>query len=158
MTPGIDLLASRGVEHQVLSYDHDPAAESYGLEAVEALGLVPEEVFKTLVTSFEADNQIRLAVAVLPVINQLSLKAMARALGVKRATMADVADAERSTGYLVGGISPLGQKKLLPTVIDESALTLEVMHISAGRRGLEVAVSPEALIGLLDATTAPLAT
>jgi len=158
LTPGIDLLASRGVEHQVLSYDHDPAAESYGLEAVEALGLVPEEVFKTLVTSFEADNQIRLAVAVLPVINQLSLKAMARALGVKRATMADVADAERSTGYLVGGISPLGQKKLLPTVIDESALTLEVMHISAGRRGVEVAVSPEALIGLLDATTAPLAT
>ena len=129
-------------------YEHDPRASSYGLEAVEKLGLDPARVFKTLV----ADVDGTLTVAVLPVEAQLDL----RALG-KRARMADASAAERATGYVTGGISPLGQRRALPTVVDESALGHETIHVSAGRRGLELELAPADLVALTGARVAPIA-
>ncbi len=157
MTPAVDLLVARGITHRVVSYDHDPAAASYGLEAAEVLGLDQTVVFKTLMVSFERDGRSQLGVGVIPVAEKLNLKAIAKALGTKKVAMADPAAAERSSGYLVGGISPLGQKRVLPTVIDESAKALDEMHVSAGKRGLEVALAPTDLINLLEATVAPIA-
>ena len=149
MTPAIRALEAAGVHFTVLQYEHDAGAP-YGAEAAEVLGLDPEQVFKTLVVSTDAD----LAVAIVPVTGQLSLKAMARALGSRRVEMADPVAAERATGYVLGGISPFGQRKRLPTVIDETTQLYDVVYVSAGRRGLEVGVAPGDLIRLLDATVA----
>ena len=134
------------------AYAHDPKHESYGLEAAEALGLNAATVFKTLV----ADVDGKLTVAIVPVEHQLDLKALARATGGKKAEMADIKLAERTTGYVAGGISPLGQRKALPTVLDESALQHEAIHVSGGRRGLEVELSPHDLQRLTRATAAPI--
>ncbi|QXH52649.1 Cys-tRNA(Pro) deacylase [Pseudomonas fakonensis] len=135
MTPALDLLKKARAEHRVHSYEHDPKTASYGLEAAEKLGLDPQRVFKTLLASSEKGE---LLVAVVPVVGTLDLKALAHAAGVKKCEMADPQAAQRSTGYLVGGISPLGQKKRLRTFIDQSAQQHETIHVSAGRRGLEV--------------------
>ncbi|MFE2279262.1 Cys-tRNA(Pro) deacylase [Streptomyces sp. NPDC059454] len=151
-TPATVALTAAGVPFTVHSYDHDPTHPSYGEEAAEAMGVSPDRVFKTLV----ADVDGALTVAVVPVAGQLDLKALAAAAGGKRATMADPALAERTTGYVRGGISPLGQRRRLPTVLDESATLHETICVSAGRRGLEVELSPTDLTGLTSATLAPI--
>ena len=138
MTPAIDLLKKARAVHQVHSYVHDPKAASYGLEAAEKLQLPPERVFKTLLAASEKGE---LLVAVVPVAGSLDLKALAHVAGVKKVEMADPQAAQRSTGYLLGGISPLGQKKRLRTFIDNSAQLHESIFVSAGRRGLEVQLS-----------------
>lgn len=140
--------------HRVVGYDHDPAADSYGAEAAEALGLDPAVVFKTLLATVDGSATV---VAVVPVERRLDLKGLARAAGGKRAAMTEPAVAERLTGYVVGGISPLGQRKRLRTFIDVSAEARDEIHVSAGRRGLEVAIAPTALAHLLDADFHPLA-
>ena len=142
MTPAIDLLKKAKAEHQVHSYSHDPKTASYGLEAAEKLGLDPARVFKTLLA---ATDKGELLVAVVPVAGSLDLKALAHAAGAKKADMADPQQAQRSTGYLVGDISPLGQKKRLRTFIDTSARAHPTIHVSAGRRGLEVELAAEVL-------------
>jgi Cys-tRNA(Pro)/Cys-tRNA(Cys) deacylase len=149
-TPATAALSKAGVPFEVHTYDHDPGTGSYGLEAAAALGVDPARVFKTLL----ADVDGTLVVAVVPVSGQLDLKALAAALDGKRASMADSALAERTTGYVVGGISPLGQRKRLRTVIDASALAHDTVFVSAGRRGADVEVSPEHLVELLLARTA----
>ncbi|HDS1728800.1 TPA: Cys-tRNA(Pro) deacylase [Pseudomonas putida] len=142
MTPALDLLKKHRAEHRVHSYEHDPKSASYGLEAAEKLGLDPQQVFKTLLASSEKGE---LLVAVVPVVGTLDLKALAHAAGVKKCEMADPTAAQRATGYLVGGISPLGQKKRLRTFIDESAQNFATIHVSAGRRGLEVELAAAVL-------------
>ncbi|MGE8113386.1 MULTISPECIES: Cys-tRNA(Pro) deacylase [Pseudomonas] len=142
MTPALDLLKKARAEHRVHSYEHDPKSASYGLEAAEKLGLEPQQVFKTLLASSEKGE---LLVAVVPVVGTLDLKALAHAAGVKKCEMADPAVAQRATGYLVGGISPLGQKKRLRTFIDDSAQDYATIHVSAGRRGLEVELAAAVL-------------
>ena len=157
-TPAIAALLAAQVPHEVLQYHHDPRSESYGEEAVEVLarlvegnkGIAPAQVFKTLVIALPTG----LAVAVIPVRSKLSLKAAAAALGVPKATMAERAAAERSTGYVIGGISPFGQRKPLPTVVDASAMHWNRVLCSAGKRGWDVAVHPHDLIGLTNAVTA----
>ncbi|MEZ0366947.1 aminoacyl-tRNA deacylase [Mycobacterium sp. pUA109] len=155
-TPAIAALTAAAVPHQVLRYRHDPRQQAFGAEAVEALaqlgvdGVVPEQVFKTLILTLPDG----LAVAVLPVPSTLSLKAAAAALGSPKAALADPAAAQRSTGYVVGGISPLGQRRALPTVVDSSALQWDRVFCSAGKRGWEVALAPADLIALTDAVTA----
>jgi len=134
-------------------YAHDPRHGSYGLEASEALGIPPERMFKTLVTAVDG----ALAVGVVPVHRQLDLKALAAAVGGKKAAMAEVAAAERATGYVAGGISPIGQKRRLPVVVDSSALALGTMFCSAGRRGLEIEIAPADLIRAVRATIAAIA-
>lgn len=134
-------------------YAHDPRHESYGLEASEALGVSPERVFKTLVAAVDG----ALAVGVVPVDRQLDLKALAAAVGGKKAVLAEVAAAERATGYVAGGISPVGQKRRLPVVIDGSALGLGTIFCSAGRRGLEIEIAPADLVRAASATVAPIA-
>jgi Cys-tRNA(Pro)/Cys-tRNA(Cys) deacylase len=151
-TPATALLAKQKVTHRVHTYDHG-AGQAYGPEAAERLGIDPERVFKTLV----ADVDGALTVGVVPVSATLDLKALAAAVGGKRARMADVAAAERATGYVAGGISPLGQRKRLPTVIDESAQQWETVFCSGGRRGLEIELSPTELARLCGATVAPIA-
>ena len=152
-TPATVALTRAGVAYTTHPYEHDPAAPSYGLEAAEALGLDPEQVFKTLFVDVDG----RLVVGIVPVSQQLDLKAVAAAAGGKRATMAEPAAAERATGYVVGGISPLGQKRAHPTVLDESALAHETVYVSGGRRGLDIGLSPQDLVRLTGATTAPIA-
>ena len=147
-TPAIAAATRAGIAFTVHEYRHDPRAESYGLEAVEKLGLDAARVFKTLV----ADVDGTLTVAVVPVETQLDL----RTLG-KRARMSDAVAAERATGYVAGGISPLGQRRALPTVVDESALDHETIHVSAGRRGLELELAPGDLIALTGATVSVIA-
>ncbi len=142
MTPAIDLLKKAKAEHKVHSYTHDPKAPSYGLEAAEKLNLDPARVFKTLLAATEKGE---LLVAVVPVAGTLDLKSLAQAAGAKKAEMADPNQAQRATGYLVGGISPLGQKKRLRTFIDNTARNFESIHVSAGRRGLEVELSADTL-------------
>lgn len=154
MTPAIRALERAGAPHRVLSYAHDPRAPAYGLEAAEALDLAPETVFKTLVAKLDDG---RLAVALVAVTDQLDLKALARAAGAKKAQMAEPEAAQRATGYVVGGISPLGQKKRLPTFIDRRAEALSMLHISAGKRGLEVALAPADLARLCAGRFADLA-
>ncbi|MGV9814832.1 Cys-tRNA(Pro) deacylase [Streptomyces cellulosae] len=151
-TPATVALTAAGVPFTVHSYDHDPSHPSYGEEAAEAMGVSPDRVFKTLV----ADIDGALTVAVVPVAGQLDLKALASAAGGKRASMADPALAERTTGYVRGGISPLGQRKKLPTVLDESATRHETICVSAGRRGLEVELAPADLANLTSAVLAPI--
>jgi Cys-tRNA(Pro)/Cys-tRNA(Cys) deacylase len=152
-TPATVALTAAGTAFTLHAYDHDPSSPSYGEEAAEALGVSPDRVFKTLV----ADVDGALTVAVVPVAGQLDLKALAAAVGGKRAAMADPAAAERTTGYVRGGISPLGQRKRLPTVVDASASAHETVCVSAGRRGLEVELSPGDLTSLTSATLAPIA-
>ena len=153
-TPATALVAKAKVEHRIHEYHHDPDAPSYGLEAAEQLGVDPDSVFKTLVA--EVDG--RLAVAVVPVAARLDLKALAAAAGGRRAVMAEAADAERATGYVVGGISPLGHRKRLPVFLDESMEGRPTVMVSAGRRGLQLELSPADLARLAGATFAPLAT
>ena len=152
-TPATALLAKQKVTHQVHTYDHG-GGQAYGPEAAERLGLDPERVFKTLVA--EVDGA--LTVGVVPVSATLDLKALAGAVGGKRARMADVTAAERATGYVAGGISPLGQRKRLPTVIDESAQRWETMFCSGGRRGLEIELAPADLVRLCEGRFASIAT
>ena len=148
MTPAITLLTKKRIAHTVLKYDHDANATSYGLEAVEKLNLDADTVFKTLVVS--TDNN-KLAVAVVPVNTKLSEKKMAKALGVKKVEMAQANAVMVATGYVLGGVSPLGQKKRLASVIHKSAESLTTMHVSAGKRGLEVALAPADLALLTSA-------
>lgn len=154
MTPAILLVRKSGVPHDVLEYTHDPGAASYGREAVDLLGLDADAVFKTLVADVEGKG---LVCGVVPVGSMLDLKALADALGGRRAKMADAADAERATGYVLGGISPLGQRKQLPVVLDASALDLPRMYCSAGRRGLELSLAPQDFVKLAKARTARIA-
>lgn len=151
MTPAIDLLKKVAAAHRVHSYSHDPKAPSYGLEAAEKLGLDPARVFKTLLAASEKGE---LLVAVVPVAGSLDLKALAQAAGVKKADMADPQAAQRATGYLLGGISPLGQKKRLRTFVDLSACDWPSIFVSAGRRGLEVELAPALLAQLTGAAFA----
>ena len=153
VTPAVTMLEKAKIAHEVLSYDHDPDAESYGVEAVEALGLDAAMVFKTLLAVVDRSETV---VAVVPVAHRLDLKALARAAGGKRAAMADPADAERMTGYVVGGISPLGQRRRLRTFLDSSAQDHQQIHVSGGRRGLEIKLAPDDLVRLLAGTLAPI--
>ncbi len=153
MTPAIDTARKHAVAHRVLAYEHDAGSASYGLEAAEKLELPPARVFKTLVVGLAG---MELAVAVVPVNKQLSMKSLATALGAKKATMADPQAVQRSTGYVLGGVSPLGQRKSLRTVIDQSAEAFATIFVSAGRRGLEIELSPQDLCSLLDARFAPI--
>jgi Cys-tRNA(Pro)/Cys-tRNA(Cys) deacylase len=152
-TPATALLARLGIAHSVHVYDHDPRRGAYGLEASDALGVPPERVFKTLVA--EVDGA--LTVGVVPVAGQLDLKALAAAVGGKKAVMASVAAAERATGYVAGGISPLRQRRLLPVVIDSSALEFATVFCSGGRRGLEIELTPADLVRAAGARVAVIA-
>lgn len=152
-TPATVALSRAGIGYTVHSYDHDPAASSYGLEAAQLLGLEPQRVFKTLLASVDG----RLTVGIVPVSGQLDLKALAAAVAGKKAVMADPAEAERATGYVVGGISPIGQKRTHPTVLDASALTHPTVFVSGGRRGLDLELSPADLMAVTDARTAAIA-
>jgi Cys-tRNA(Pro)/Cys-tRNA(Cys) deacylase len=152
-TPATVALTKAGLPFTTHAYEHDPAAKSYGLEAAEALGLDAGQVFKTLLV--EVDG--KLAVGVVPVDKQLDLKAVAAALSGKKAAMADPAAAERITGYVVGGISPIGQKRQLPTVVDSTATDHDTVYVSGGRRGLDLGLSPTDLISITTARTAPIA-
>lgn len=153
-TPATALLTRQGITHTVHVYDHDPRRGSYGLEASDALGVPPERVFKTLIA--EVDG--RLTVGVVPVGSHLDLKALASAAGGKKAAMADLAAAERATGYVAGGISPLGQRKRLPVVIDSTALEFSTIFCSGGRRGLEIELAPGDLVrAAAGAVVAPIA-
>ena len=149
-TPATVALAKAGVEHTVHTYEHDPAAASYGLEAAEAMDLDPDRVFKTLLASVDST----LVVGIVPVAGRLDLKAIAAAVGGKKAVMADPAHAERATGYVVGGISPLGQRRAHPTVVDASALGHPTVFVSGGRRGMEVELAPADLVEQTRATVA----
>ena len=154
-TPALVVLTKARVPHTVHPYPHQSGSTAYGDEAVQALGLDPLRVFKTLVASVDG---LGLAVAVVPVAVHLDLKALAAALGRKKAVMAAVSDAERSSGYVAGGISPLGQRKALPTVVDSSAVSFPTVFVSAGRRGLQVEVAPTDLVRLCRAKVATVAT
>ena len=153
-TPALAALAAAGVPHEVVKFDHDSRAQSFGAEAVEILtkseGVAPEQIYKTLIIAVPAG----LAVAILPALARLSLKAAASAVGAGKAAMADQRAAERATGYVVGAVSPFGQRTRLPTVVDVGALAFERVYCSAGRRGWDVAVAPADLIRLTDAVTA----
>jgi len=151
MTPGINVAKKNKITHKVHEYTHDSSSESYGLEAAEKLGVPVARVFKTLVVSL--DNK-ELAVGVIPVSSMLSMKLMAKAAGAKKATMAAQSEVERSTGYVLGGVSPLGQKKRLRTIIDSSARNHPTVYVSAGRRGLEIELSPDDLESLVNGVLA----
>ena len=152
-TPATVALARAGIAFTAHAYEHDPRAAAYGLEAAEKLRLDPERVFKTLLANVDGG----LAVGIVPVTMQLDLKALAQALGGKRAEMADPAVAERRTGYVLGGISPIGQKTALPTVLDESAILAETIFVSGGRRGLDLELAPDDLIAVTGGRYAPIA-
>ena len=140
MTPAIKQAEREKISFKTHQYYHDPAVQAYGEEAAEAMGADARRVFKTLMICLNGENR-NLAVAVVPVSGQLNLKAAASALGAKKAAMADTKIAQNTSGYILGGISPLGQKKALPTIIDESAFTYETIFVSAGKRGLEIELS-----------------
>jgi len=152
-TPATVALTHAGIVYTVHAYEHDPRAAAFGLEAAEKLGLDPDRVFKTLLANVDGG----LAVGIVPVAMQLDLKALAQALGGKRAEMADPAVAERKTGYVVGGISPIGQKTALPTVLDDSAILCETVFVSGGRRGLELELAPDDLLAATAGRYAPIA-
>jgi len=153
-TPALVALAAAGVPHTAHPYEHDPASDlGYGLEAAHVLGVPPEQVFKTLMTVVDGE----LTVAVVPVTGQLDLKALAHARGGKRAAMAPKPEAERATGYVVGGISPLGQRTAHATVVDETVWLFDTVLVSGGRRGLDVELAPDDLVRLTGATVADIA-
>jgi len=151
MTPGINTVKKNNIAHKIHEYSHDASSESYGLEAAQKMAVSVQKVFKTLVVI--VDNK-ELAVGVLPVSSKLSMKSIAKALSAKKASMADKSDVQRSTGYVLGGVSPLGQKKRLKTVLDSSAVNHTTIYVSAGRRGLEIELSPIDLTKLCNATLA----
>ena len=152
-TRATELLASLGIAHTIHRYQHDPRHPSYGQEASEALGVPPERVFKTLI----ADIDGRLTVAVVPVAGSLDLKALAAAAGGKKAAMADPVQAERASGYVTGGIAPLGLRRRLPVVVDETALGYATVFCSAGQRGMEIELAPADLVAAAGAQTALIA-
>ena len=160
-TPATSALERAGVAHTRHPYAHDARAVadggSYGMEAATALGLDPATVLKTLLVVLDGTPRPGLGVAVLPVTHQLDLKATAQALGAKRASMADPRAAERSSGYVVGGISPIGQRTALPTVVDDSVVAQATVFVSGGRRGLDLGLSPADLVRLTGAVVAPVA-
>lgn len=147
MTPGINAARKAKIAYRVHEYVHDPSSDSYGLEAAEKLGVPGARVFKTLVVSLDDRS---LAVGVVPVSSMLSMKLMAKAAGAKKASMAVRSDVERSTGYVLGGVSPLGQKKRLKTIVDASAGNHGTIYVSAGRRGLEIELNPNDLVRLVN--------
>ena len=153
-TPAVAALTAAGIPHTLHPYEHDPRSNlGYGLEAAQAIGVDPSYVYKTLMVSIDG----KLCVGIVPVNCTLDLKAVAAALGGKKAMMADMGSAQRATGYVVGGISPIGQKTLHPTVLDESALTQEKIYVSGGRRGLDVGLSPADLLAVTSGKAAPIA-
>lgn len=147
MTPAVNCAKKAKIHYQTHSYQHDPNAASYGEEAAQALGIDPQRVFKTLLVSLDG-NPKKLAVGVVPVSGTLDLKAIGASLKSKKVAMADPAEAQRATGYLLGGISPLGQKKRLPLVLDQSADAFETIYVSGGKRGLEIELAPADLLQL----------
>lgn len=147
MTPAINLAKKKKVTHTIHQYEHDPRADSYGLEAAEVLGQDPKTVFKTLLFCLNGEPK-NLAVAIIPVDQKLNLKLAAKAAKGKKADMADPEIAQKTTGYVVGGISPLGQKKALPTFLHESATEQDTICVSAGKRGLEIELAPKDLLSL----------
>ena len=153
-TPATTAAAAAGIAVTVHEYEHDPRAPSYGQEAADALGVDPTRVLKTLVGRTDGGE---LVCAVVPVTAQLDPKALARAVGAKKVAMAETGEAERATGYVVGGISPLGQRRRLPTVVDASAQDHATVLVSAGRRGLEIELAPADLLAATDGTIAPIA-
>lgn len=153
-TPATRALIAAGVEHTEHPYEHDSSTASYGLEAAEAMGVEPERVLKTLLAQTDLARDHGLVVGIVPVTGQLDLKAIAAAVGAKKATMADPAAAERATGYVVGGISPIGQKRSLTTVLDESASTHPTVFVSGGRRGLDLELPPSSLVTVTGALVA----
>jgi Cys-tRNA(Pro)/Cys-tRNA(Cys) deacylase len=153
MTPGINAAKKAKINHKIHQYKHNPLTEGYGLEAAQKLGISEEKVFKTLVVAL--DNKA-LVVAVIPVSSMLSMKLIAKAAGAKKAVMAAEHDVERSTGYVLGGVSPLGQKKHLKTFVDCSAQDHATIYVSAGRRGLEIELSPSDLVNLVKGSVTPL--
>ncbi len=154
MTPAVLAARNAGVIFSIHQYDHDPAAESYGEEAADRLGINPGKIFKTLVTQ---DENSRLTVCIVPVLKSLDLKVAASVLKVKKMQLADKDLVQRNTGYVIGGVSPLGQKKVLPTIVDRSVQNFEKIYVSGGRRGLEISLPPGDLIRLCSATLAPIA-
>lgn len=154
MTPAINELDAAGVTYSIHEYQRGDSLHDFGVEAAAQLGLDPDQVFKTLLVTADGGQ----AVAIVPVSGKLSLKAVGKALGAKRVEMCDPAVAERVTGYVRGGISPFGQKKRLPMVVDETATLFDTVYVSGGRRGLDIAVAPSDLVGLLDATVADIGT
>jgi Cys-tRNA(Pro)/Cys-tRNA(Cys) deacylase len=152
-TPATVALTDAGIPFAVHAYRHDPAAASFGIEAAQALGVEPERVFKTLL----ADTDAGIVVGVVPVTGMLDLKALAASVGAKRAAMADPAVAERRTGYVVGGISPIGQKTAHPTVVDETAQLFDTVYVSGGKRGLDIELSPADLVRATEGAFAPIA-
>lgn len=152
-TPATVALTALGITYTVHTYEHDASAPSYGLEAATALGLDPECVFKTLIA--DADGQ--LVVGIVPVDGQLHLRALASAVDAKKATMADPSAAQRSSGYVLGGISPIGQKRQLITVIDETAQLFDVVYVSGGKRGMDIGIAPDDLARATNATFAAIA-
>ncbi len=155
MTPAVKALQRAKVNFELHEYAHDARASSYGLEAAEALNIDPALVYKTLLARVDGKE---LVVAIVPVADTLNLKSLAKAARAKRAEMADPTAAQRSTGYVLGGISPFGQKKQLRTFVDDSVLALACVHVSGGRRGLEIALSPNDLVASTRATAAKIAT
>lgn len=155
MTPAINLAKKKKVTHTIHQYEHDPRADSYGLEAAEVLGQDPKKVFKTLLFCLNGEPK-NLAVAIIPVDQKLNLKLAAKAAKGKKADMADPEIAQKTTGYVVGGISPLGQKKALPTFLHESAAEQETICVSAGKRGLEIELAPKDLLSLTRGQFVPL--
>ena len=152
MTPAVAVAKKAGIRYQIHEYSHDSQASSYGEETCDLLGLSPKQVFKTLVVSTGAKTE--LAVAIIPVSHQLNLKTVAKSLGVKKVAMAIPAEAEKATGYILGGISPLGQKKRLPFIVDDSVRYFDTIYVSAGRRGLEIELKPDDLIQLCNSEVA----
>ena len=156
MTPAIAVVGKAKIEYSLHEYEHRFSADSYGMGAAEALGVDPERVFKTLIAALDGQKD-RLAVGIIPSARKLDLKAFADAAGAKKADMADPKDAERTTGYVVGGISPLGQRKKLPTFIDESVQRHDTIFVSAGKRGLQIELAPSDLLALTGAKLADIA-
>jgi Cys-tRNA(Pro)/Cys-tRNA(Cys) deacylase len=154
MTPAVRAAEQAGLAFELLEYDYDPQADEIGLHAAQALGRSASTVFKTLIVALDSGE---LVCAVIPSDARLSLKSIAAAAGARKADLSDPRKAERATGYVVGGISPLGQRRRLPTVVDASALSFDTVHVSAGRRGLELELAPEDLVRLTDARVAAIA-
>ncbi|HAP77830.1 MAG TPA: Cys-tRNA(Pro) deacylase [Acidimicrobiaceae bacterium] len=152
------MLEAAGVPFSVQEFHHEPGERNYGLVAAEALGAEPERVFKTLVANLHGERGVEQVVGIVPVSGQLSLRELAAALGGKRAEMCPTDVAQRITGYVVGGISPFGQKKRLRTAIDETCILFDTIYVSGGKRGLDIEIAPDDLVAVLDAVVAPIGT